>query len=473
VVTLTTEPGLRTNAVGLALFIGEYGTAWGPIMAASTVSSIPILLFLFLQRYLLAGLTAGAVRDNEHKGVTLVKITRVETITTPTYPNLMWLQLHTDDGPIGLGETFFAPAAAAAYIHEIAAPYLLGKDPCEVERHVYTLSQGMQFRTMGAETRGLSAIDVALWDLFGQSVGLPIYRCLGGPVRERIRIYNTCAGYGYNIFKSRPPGSEFAASWGMGEHEGPYEDLIKWQEEGRAGELAQELLDMGITAMKIWPFDQFADATNGQHIAPEQVELGVAPFRQIRDAVGMKMEIAVELHSRWNLQSAIRIAEALEEIKPMWYEDPIRMDNPDALAQFAASTRVPTTASETLTGRFAFRQMLERGAIGVVMFDTGWVGGISEARKVSALAEAYHRPVAPHDCTGPVTYTAGTHLCLATPNAMIQEGVRAYYHGWYEDVLTELPNIERGYVAAPSGPGLGTHLQPGFTDRPDVIVQVS
>ena len=404
-----------------------------------------------------------------------MKITRLETLQTPTYPNLLWLQLHTDEGLVGLGETFHGADAVAGYLHQVAAPYLLGKDPREVARHAYALSQGMALRAIGAETRGLSAVDVALWDLFGQSVGLPIHRCLGGPVRERIRIYNTCAGYGYNIYKAHHPGDSFAQSWGIGEHEGPYEDLLKWQERDQAGQLARELLEMGITAMKIWPFDQFADATNGQHITPQQIEQGVQPFRQIREAVGMQMEIAVELHSRWNLQCAIRIAEALEEIRPLWYEDPIRMDNPEALAQFARSTRVPTTASETLANRAAFRQLLEHDAVGIVMLDTGWVGGISEAHAIGQLAEVYQRPFAPHDCTGPVTYTAGTHLCLSLPNAMIQEGVRAYYGrgGWYQDVVTALPKVDHGFVSAPDGPGLGIQLQPGFLKRPDVEVRVT
>jgi L-alanine-DL-glutamate epimerase-like enolase superfamily enzyme len=403
-----------------------------------------------------------------------VKVTRVETLQSPTYPNLMWLQLCTDEGLVGLGETFSGADAAAAYIHAVAAPYLLGKDPREVARHVHALGQGMAFRAIGAEARGLSAVDVALWDLFGQSVGLPIYRLLGGPVRDRIRIYNTCAGYGYNIYKAHRPGGTFAESWGVGEHEGPYEDLLKWLERDQAGQLARELLDMGIAAMKIWPFDQFADATNGQHITAWQIEQGVKPFRQIREAVGMHMEIAVELHSRWNLQSAIRIAEALDEIKPLWYEDPIKMDNPEALAQFARSTRVPTTASETMSNRAAFRQMLDHDAIGVVMFDTGWVGGITEGHAIARMAETYHRPFAPHDCTGPVTYAAGTHLCQCLPNAMIMEGVRAYYKGgWYEDVVTTLPTVTDGFVSAPDGPGLGIQLQPTFRQRHDVTVRVT
>jgi L-alanine-DL-glutamate epimerase-like enolase superfamily enzyme len=403
-----------------------------------------------------------------------MKITGVETLQTPTFPNLLLLQLHTDEGLIGLGETFHGADAVAGYIHQTAAPYLLGKDPREVARHAYALGQGMAFRAIGAEARGLSAIDVALWDLFGQSVGLPIYRLLGGPVRDRIRLYNTCAGYGYNIYKSHQPGDAFSQSWGIGEHEGPYEDLLKWQERDQAGQLAQELLDMGITAMKIWPFDQFADATNGQHITPQQIEAGVRPFRQIRDAVGMQMEIAVELHSRWNLQCAIRIAQALEEIQPLWYEDPIRMDNPEALAQFARSTRVPTTASETLSNRAAFRQMLDQDAIGIVMFDTGWVGGITEGHAIGVLAEAYQRPFAPHDCTGPVTYTAGTHLCQALPNAMVQEGVRAYYRGgWYQQVVTPLPRVDGGFVSAPDGPGLGISLRPEFLVRADVTRRIT
>jgi galactonate dehydratase len=403
-----------------------------------------------------------------------MQITRVETLHSPTYPNVVWLQLYTDDGATGLGETFYGAAAVAGYLHDTAAPYLLGQDPRAIARHVDALGQGMAFRAMGAEARALSAIDVALWDLFGQSVGLPIYRCLGGPVRERIRLYNTCAGYGYNVYRSHRPGESFAQSWGVGEHEGPYEDLRKWLELDQAGQLARELLQMGITAMKIWPFDQFADASNGQHITPAQLEAGLQPFRAIRDAVGMQMEIAVELHSRWNLPSAIRIAQALEEIRPLWFEDPIRMDNPQALAQFARCTRVPTTASETMTHRAAFRTMLERDAIGIVMLDTGWVGGITEGHAIGRLAETYQRPFAPHDCTGPVTYTAGTHLCLALPNAMIQEGVRAYYRGgWYEDVVTALPVVADGFVRPPDAPGLGIALRPELRARADMTVRVT
>ena len=402
-----------------------------------------------------------------------MKITRIDTVQAERHDNLLWVQVHTDEGLVGLGETFRDADSVAGYIHHTVSPYLLGQDPLAIQRHAVALGGTMATRAIGSEMRALSAVDIALWDLFGQSVGLPVYRCLGGPVRDSIRIYNTCAGPGYNSGKAALPGESFATAWGLDDQAGGLEDLRMWLIEGRAGELARSLLDSGITAMKIWPFDQFADESGGEHITPWQLEQALQPFRDIREAVGMRMEIAVELHSRWNLASAITIAEALEEIRPLWFEDPIVMDDPDVLATFARSTRVPTTVSETLAGTVAFRKMLDRPAVGIVMFDPGWVGGITESRRISELAATYHRAVAPHDCTGPVVYAAGTHLCLAMTNALIQEGVRAYYRGWYREVVTELPIVERGQVRPPDGPGLGTALRAEFLARPDVSVRRS
>ena len=402
-----------------------------------------------------------------------MKVTAVETLSTPAYPNVLWVLVHTDDGLSGLGETFFGPEAVAEHIHRAVAPYLLGEDPRAIERHHSVLGVRVSHRSTGVEARGLSAVDIALWDLYGQSIGLPLFMCLGGPVRDRIRLYNTCAGPGYYTHTPATAGTAFSAAWGLSEPQGLYDDLSAWHRDGQAGGLAQSLLEMGITGMKIWPFDEFADETDGQYITQAQLERGLRPFRQIREAVGDRMEIAVELHSRWSLPAAIRIAGALEEIHPLWYEDPIRMDDPDDLAAFARSTNVPTAASETLAGRYAFRKLLERNAVGVVIFDPGWIGGISEARRVVALAETYHRPVAPHDCTGPVVFTVGSHLCAASPNAMLQEGVRAYYLGWYGEVLTELPAVVDGHVTPPNGAGLGAALRPEFRKREDVMARTS
>jgi galactonate dehydratase len=181
----------------------------------------------------------------------------------------------------------------------------------------------------------------------------------------------------------------------------------------------------------------------------------------------------VELHGLWNLPTARRIARALEEFEPYWYEDPLRADNLDALATFAAGTHVPVTLSETIATRWGFREAFERGAVGIAMLDVSWCGGISEAKKIATMAEAHQLPVTPHDCTGPIVLVASTHLSINAPNALIQETVRAYYSGWYRELVTTLPDIKDGTIAAPPGPGLGTDLLPDLHLRPDAQVRRS
>jgi L-alanine-DL-glutamate epimerase-like enolase superfamily enzyme len=317
--------------------------------------------------------------------------------------------------------------------------------------------------------RGNSAIDIALWDIFGKVTGQPLYQLLGGKVRDNIRIYNTCAGYRYVRTQPR----QAVANWGIGEDQspGPYEDLDGFLY--RAGELAQSLLEEGITGMKIWPFDPYAELTGGHYISAADLDRALDPFRKIRDAVGNRMDIMVELHSLWDFPMARLICAELEQFKPFWYEDPIKADNIDALAELAQSTRVPIAASETLSTRWSFREVLERRAAGIVMVDLSWAGGVSEARKIAHLAEVYQRPVMFHDCTGPVVLAASTHLALNAPNALVQETVRAFYSGWYAELVTQLPPIQNGTITAPPGPGHGIELLPDLTSRKDVEVTVS
>jgi L-alanine-DL-glutamate epimerase-like enolase superfamily enzyme len=237
-----------------------------------------------------------------------MKITGVRTISLEEYPNLTWVEIETDEGLVGLGETFFGAAAVHAYVHETAAPYLLGKDPLQIERHAKELyGYYLRFGGLGAEQRAGSAIDNALWDLLGQASGLPLHVLLGGRTRESIRAYNTCAGYGY----ARKPiqGVLDNTQWSnIGAGTGPYEDLEAFQQ--RAGELAKDLLSEGFTAMKIWPFDEYAVATDGAMLLPGDLDRGLEPLRQIRDAVGMDIDVAIELHSRWSLLAAMGLAGA-------------------------------------------------------------------------------------------------------------------------------------------------------------------
>jgi L-alanine-DL-glutamate epimerase-like enolase superfamily enzyme len=177
------------------------------------------------------------------------------------------------------------------------------------------------------------------------------------------------------------------------------------------------------------------------------------------------MDIMVEFHSMWQLMPAIKIAKALAPFDTFWHEDPIRMDSLASLKRYADSSPAPVCASETLGSRWAFRDLLQSEAVGVVMFDLAWCGGLSEARKIAAMAEAWHLSVAPHDCTGPVVFTASTHLSLNAPNALVQESVRAFYKGWYPQVMTAVPKVSEGFVTVPEGPGLGCELLPDIDER--------
>jgi galactonate dehydratase len=176
----------------------------------------------------------------------------------------------------------------------------------------------------------------------------------------------------------------------------------------------------------------------------------------------------------WNTTSAIRICRALEDYNVLWAEDPIaKMDDAAALADLRRQTRTPICGSETLAGVVPFRDLLAADALDFVMLDLAWCGGLTEGRKIAALAEAYAKPFAPHDCTGPVTLWAGLHLALHAPAAIFQEVVRATLATWYRDLVTTLPVIRNGMVQAPTGPGLCTSLRPEIKLRDDATIRLS
>jgi galactonate dehydratase len=397
-----------------------------------------------------------------------MKITAIETVQLSEYRNILWLRVHTDEGIVGTGETFRGADAVAAYLHSEVAPLLLGGDPLQIDRISKQLMEPyVGFSSASAEIRAASAVDIALWDIFGRATGLPLHQLLGGLSRDRIRTYNTCAGYAYN-----KTGLQRAVQGGTVEvAEGPYDDQVAFNRD--AGVLAQSLLSEGITAMKIWPFDPFARANGGNFIHRSEIEAALRPFRQIREAVGDAMEVMVEMHSMWDLPAALAIARALREFRPYWVEDPIKMHDSDALAVYAERSGVPVCASETLSGRAAYIDLLRKGAVDYVMTDVSWCGGVSEARKIAAVAEGFQRPIAPHDCTGPIVFAASIHLALNAPNAVFQESVRAYYSTWYRDLVTVMPRIEGGHIYPLEGPGLGTELSPDIFKRDDAIIRMT
>jgi transketolase len=393
-----------------------------------------------------------------------MRIERIETIRLPEHPATLWVRVLTSDGLTGLGETYYLPSAVEAIVHEHVAPMLLGESAFDRERHWQAwFSYASFFGYAGAEMRAMSAIDIALWDLAGQYLQQPLYNLMGGRCRDSIRVYNTCVNT-----------PQYADQDGFIE---------------RPGELAESLLADGITQMKIWPWDRFAPQMQaalstgpagwsavgppGHDISAHEVRRGLWTIQEIRRAVGDRMEIAIEGHSRWSLNCALRIARAVEPYDVIWMEDIIQPNNVDDLVRMVNESRVPQCVSERLFTKHAFRDVLCRKAAHIVMPDLVWTGGLTEALKISALADAHQLPIAPHDCTGPVNVLACLHLCAAIPNAMVMEIVRGFCRGYYNELLTTAVPLRDGKAVLEFSAGLGATLRPEVLARQDIQVRVS
>ena len=406
-----------------------------------------------------------------------MKITAIDTIRTAEFSNLVWVRIETDEGIVGLGESFRNPEATAAYIHETCASYLIGQNPLNIERHFNALANKVGnhyfgYPTRSVEWRGNSAVDFALWDILGKTLGQPLWQLLGGLSHDRIRVYNTCASADYNNRLRDGANSKFLQHGEVkGKEFTQFEDLEAQM--AAPGDLAWSLLDEGITGMKIWPFDGLAHLSDGHDLRLTDLKLGVRIVEEIRKSVGDKMDIMMEYHALWRLPQILKIARALDEFDVYWHEDPVPMYRFDDLEQFKRGTTGRVCGSENLGTKVWYAEAFQRGVIDVVHFDLCWIGGLTEGRKVAALAETYERPIAPHDCVGPVTYAASSHLVLSAPNALMQESVRAFYKGYYRDIVTDIPKIEDGFIYPMMKPGLGLDLLPDFTDRDDVSVRRS
>jgi L-alanine-DL-glutamate epimerase-like enolase superfamily enzyme len=379
-----------------------------------------------------------------------MKITKIETVYWKNYqeapwrPNWTWIKIHTDAGFTGIGETYPRSEAEAALVHSTVARLLLGQDPRNIDRIWADLYFTFDFQIIGGtEMRVLSAIDLALWDLLGKSLSMPVYGLIGGRSNPRIRVYNTCFPQRY--------------------------DFLKEPEK-----IVRELIDgYGIKAIKIWPFDEAAHRTQRQYITQADIDEALGPVRKLRDTFGSEIEILMEFHSNWNLPSAIRIARALEPYKPMWLEDMLMPGQFSQYRQLAEATSIPLTISERMAGRMQYIQLLESRAAKYVMFDVCWCGGVSEARKIASMAEAFQLPVAPHTAGGPLLFYASTHLSTAATNVAIQETVQRYYEADWPKML-ENPVIPKdGTVSAPDLPGFGMLIKPEVWNHPAATRQIS
>jgi L-alanine-DL-glutamate epimerase-like enolase superfamily enzyme len=270
---------------------------------------------------------------------------------------------------------------------------------------------------------------------------------LGGKTRSRVPTYNTCIGFG------------------------AVQDYAAWHED--AGALAKSLLADSIKAMKIWPFDSYSESSFGQYINPQDVERGLAPVKQIRDAVGLDMEIGIECHFRWNRASIERIARALEPYHILFMEDVIPAVMPDEIKAVSQRTTIPIIGSELLMTRWQLRDWLVKGVSQIVMTDPVWNGGIAETRKIANMAEAFGVPIVLHNVAGPICHAACMHLGAHLPNLFYVESVRAFYKTHFPIISDLEVKVDDGHLSIPEGPGLGVTLRDEMLSRPDITRQIS
>ncbi|MCC9077990.1 mandelate racemase/muconate lactonizing enzyme family protein [Litorilinea aerophila] len=378
-----------------------------------------------------------------------MKITRIESLTFERLPRLLLVRVHTDAGLIGLGETYDKVPGAQGALHGTLAPILLGNDPRDIERLWHFCFDNILYHGYaGAELRALSAVEMALWDILGKSLNAPVYKLLGGAVRPSVSTYNTCIGHP------------------------PVDDYSRWHQD--AGELARELAAEGITGVKIWPFDRFSVESFGQSIRPEQIEAGLEPVRQIRQAMGTDFRIGIECHFRWNRAAMEQICYALEPYNIYFVEDPLRAVTPAEIKRLSQATRIPIVGSETLLSRFQIRDWIVEGATQVVMTDLAWTGGIAETKRIAALAEAFGIPLVLHNAGGPITHMASLHVAANIRNLFELETVRAFYRTYFQELTDVQVQVQNGHVPLPPDrPGLGVELLPQVWERDDLRVAVS
>ena len=384
-----------------------------------------------------------------------MKITSVESFVHPDFPNIIYVKIGTDAGVYGIGESYYFGRTVATFVDEFVAPTLIGLDPANIENISRKLTTYVGALSSGVEMRAKSAVDIALWDIKGKVEGKPIYQLLGGQSKA-LSIYNTCAGRGY-MRKS----DQDSSAWGISDKNDQYEDLQAFLTD--AGSLAKELLAEGIGGMKIWPFDTYAEKNDGKDISDEDLKKGLIPLQKVRDAVGEKMQLMLELHALWSPLAAKKIFEATKDLKLTWIEDPIYPDLLDDYALLRSKGYAPIAHGETVTSMVRVEALLKNDYIDVLTLDLGWCGGFTQGIKFTQATKKYGKSIAPHDCSGPIGLIAGAHLSTASDNALVQETSRASLRTWYPMIVTTLPTIADGKISLSQESGLGTDLTSTFT----------
>jgi len=338
--------------------------------------------------------------------------------------NLTYVQVITDDGLEGVGEVRMVnhTDSLLGYLAEAVPNHVIGHDPTSIESLVQRMYRDDYGRGGEVAMSAIATIEIACWDIIGQALGKPVYQLLGGTVRERIKAY---ANGWYTV--ERTP-QEFHQA-------------------------ARREVDKGYRALKFDPFG--AGYYELDHVEQQRA---IALVEAVRDAVGPEVEILIEMHGRFNPATAVEIARELERFKPSWIEEPVPPENLAALKRVSDKVTIPVATGERLHTRYDFRTLFELQAADIIQPDITHFGGLLEAKKLAAWAEAYYVLVAPHNVGGPVSTAAALHFAASTPNFKIQEHFNDFSDPWVKDAAPGNPEVVDGYFALPEGPGLGVKL---------------
>ena len=353
-----------------------------------------------------------------------MKITEIKTRKVKHY---LFVQVYTDAGIVGLGEAgnWAQLNATETAIHKFGE-YLIGKDPCRIEDYNQNFYRSQYFRG-SVIMSAISALDIALWDIKGKALGVPVYELLGGPTRDKVRVYAS--------------------------------PMTKVQEPKALAESYVQLKEMGFTAAKIFVNGPISSKKDGRdEFFSGRIEDELEKVRLCREAVGYDFDFVLEVHRGMTLPEAVTFGRAVEKYRPMVLEDPVPPDNMDTMAQVASKVGVPIASGERFINLREFRVLLSRQAVQYVRPDVCAVGGITTSKKICSLAEAHDVLVIPHNPLGPVSTAACLQICASIPNLGIQE-LPGFCLNGAEDAMVKTPlSFENGCMLVPDGPGIGIEL---------------
>ncbi|MDQ1062638.1 galactonate dehydratase [Stenotrophomonas rhizophila] len=359
-----------------------------------------------------------------------MKITAITTYLVP--PRWLFVRIETDAGIVGWGEPIVEGRAhtVAAAVEELS-DYLIGKDPRHIEDHWNVLYRGGFYRGGPILMSALAGIDQALWDIHGKALGVPVHALLGGPVRDRIRVYSWIGG-------DRPADTARAAS---------------------------EAVARGFTAVKM-------NGTEEMQIVDthDKVTRVLENVQAVRDAVGPDIGLAVDFHGRVHKPMAKVLMRELTPFGLMFIEEPVLSEHLEAIPELAALSPAPIALGERLYSRFDFKRVLQTGGVDILQPDPSHSGGITETRKIAAMAEAYDVAIALHCPLGPIALAANLQLDAVCYNAFIQEQSLGIHYNASNDLLDYLVDrspfdYKEGFVRIPDGPGLGIEINQAYVDE--------